>query len=44
MGDSDADGGTVRIGIGGWQYDASRGTFYPAGLARKRELGNAADG
>ena len=42
MGDSDADGGTVRIGIGGWQYDAWRGTFYPAGLARKRELDDAA--
>ena len=36
------DAGTVRIGIGGWQYDAWRGTFYPAGLARKRELDYAA--
>lgn len=29
---------TVRIGIGGWTYKPWRGTFYPEGLAQKREL------
>jgi uncharacterized protein YecE (DUF72 family) len=28
----------VRTGISGWQYDAWRGDFYPAGLARSRQL------
>ncbi len=28
----------VRIGIGGWVYEPWRGTFYPDGLAQKREL------
>jgi uncharacterized protein YecE (DUF72 family) len=28
----------IRIGIGGWIYEPWRGAFYPAGLARKREL------
>lgn len=28
----------IRIGIGGWVYEPWRGTFYPAGLAQKREL------
>ena len=37
------DAGTIRIGIGGWQYDAWRGTFYPDSLPRKRELDYAAD-
>lgn len=27
-----------RIGISGWRYVPWRGTFYPAGLAQKREL------
>lgn len=30
--------GTIRIGIGGWTYEPWRGTFYPDGLAQKREL------
>jgi uncharacterized protein YecE (DUF72 family) len=34
--------GQVRIGISGWQYDSWRGDFYPAGLARARELEYAA--
>jgi uncharacterized protein YecE (DUF72 family) len=28
----------IRIGIGGWTYEPWRGTFYPDGLAQKREL------
>jgi len=28
----------VRIGVGGWSYEAWRETFYPQGLARVREL------
>ena len=30
--------GSVRVGIGGWTYEPWRGTFYPDGLAQKREL------
>src|SRR5450432_530162 len=30
--------GTIRIGVGGWTYESWRGSFYPDGLARKREL------
>ncbi|MFV0624214.1 DUF72 domain-containing protein [Sphingomonas sp. ac-8] len=28
----------VRVGIGGWSFPPWRGTFYPEGLAQKREL------
>jgi uncharacterized protein YecE (DUF72 family) len=28
----------IRVGIGGWTYEPWRGTFYPEGLAQKREL------
>jgi len=28
----------IRIGIGGWTYEPWRGTFYPDGLAQRREL------
>jgi uncharacterized protein YecE (DUF72 family) len=28
----------IRIGISGWLYPAWRGTFYPKGLAQRREL------
>ena len=28
----------IRIGVGGWSYEAWRGAFYPAGLAQRREL------
>jgi uncharacterized protein YecE (DUF72 family) len=28
----------ILIGIGGWTYEPWRGTFYPDGLAQKREL------
>jgi uncharacterized protein YecE (DUF72 family) len=34
--------GVIRIGVGGWSYDAWRGTFYPETLAHKRELEYAA--
>jgi uncharacterized protein YecE (DUF72 family) len=34
--------GTIRIGVGGWTFQPWRGTFYPAGLAHKRELEFAA--
>ena len=29
---------TIHVGIGGWTYEPWRGTFYPEGLAQKREL------
>src|SRR5258706_5955870 len=28
----------IRVGIGGWTYEPWRGTFFPEGLAKKREL------
>ncbi len=28
----------IRVGVGGWVYQPWRGTFYPDGLAQKREL------
>ncbi|HEV7661412.1 MAG TPA: DUF72 domain-containing protein [Allosphingosinicella sp.] len=28
----------IHIGIGGWDFDPWRGTFYPAGLAKTRQL------
>jgi uncharacterized protein YecE (DUF72 family) len=28
----------IRVGIGGWVFEPWRGTFYPEGLAQKREL------
>ena len=31
----------IRIGVGGWTYEPWRGTFYPEGLAQKRELEHA---
>src|SRR5439155_12953635 len=30
--------GSIRIGISGWRYKGWRGTFYPAGLAQRKEL------
>jgi uncharacterized protein YecE (DUF72 family) len=32
---------SIHIGIGGWDYDPWRGTFYPAGLAKTKQLGFA---
>ncbi|GGB95200.1 hypothetical protein GCM10011494_12070 [Novosphingobium endophyticum] len=34
--------GPIRVGIGGWTYEPWRGTFYPEGLAKARELEYAA--
>jgi uncharacterized protein YecE (DUF72 family) len=33
--------GTIHVGIGGWDYDPWRGTFYPPGLARSKQLEHA---
>jgi len=33
---------TIRIGISGWSYKGWRGSFYPPGLAQRRELAHAA--
>jgi uncharacterized protein YecE (DUF72 family) len=33
-----AKSGAIRVGIGGWVFEPWRGTFYPKGLAQKREL------
>ena len=30
--------GTIRVGIGGWDYDPWRETFYPPALAKARQL------
>ena len=30
--------GTIRVGIGGWNFEPWRGVFYPADLTQKREL------
>ena len=30
--------GTIRVGIGGWNFEPWRGVFYPEGLTQKREL------
>ena len=29
----------IHVGIGGWDFDPWRGTFYPKDLTQKRELG-----
>ena len=33
--------GTIRAGIGGWNFPPWRGTFYPKGLTQARELSHA---
>lgn len=30
--------GSIRVGIGGWDYDPWRGTFYPPGLPKTKQL------
>ncbi len=30
--------GTIHVGIGGWDFDPWRGTFYPPGLAKPKQL------
>ena len=39
---SGKESGTIRVGIGGWDYDPWRGTFYPPGLAKAKQLEFAA--
>jgi uncharacterized protein YecE (DUF72 family) len=39
---SKGNGGTIRIGVGGWTYEPWRKTFYPEKLPHKRELEYAA--
>ena len=33
---------SIYAGVGGWDYDPWRGTFYPAGLAKAKQLDFAA--
>ena len=33
--------GAIRVGIGGWDFDPWRGTFYPPGLAKAKQLEHA---
>ena len=33
-----SDSGTIRTGIGGWTFEPWRGTFYPEGLSKTKEL------
>ena len=35
--------GKIRVGIGGWDFDPWRGTFYPPGLAKPKQLAFAAE-
>ena len=28
----------IHIGVGGWDFDPWRGTFYPPGLAKMKQL------
>ena len=34
--------GEIQIGVGGWDYDPWRGTFYPPGVSRAKQLEYAA--
>ena len=33
--------GTIRVGVGGWDYDPWRETFYPEGLSKAKQLAHA---
>lgn len=33
-----AEAGTIRVGIGGWNFEPWEGSFYPLGLPKKRQL------
>jgi len=35
-------GAAIHVGIGGWDFEPWQGTFYPAGLAKSRQLEHAA--
>jgi uncharacterized protein YecE (DUF72 family) len=34
--------GTIHVGVGGWDFDPWRGTFYPPGLAKTKQLAHLA--
>ena len=34
--------GRIRVGVGGWDFDPWRGSFYPPGLAKAGQLRNMA--
>ncbi len=34
--------GRIRVGVGGWDYDPWRESFYPPGLSRAKQLGHMA--
>lgn len=36
-------GGRIHVGVGGWDFDPWRGTFYPAGLAKAKQLAFAGE-
>src|SRR5918994_4485048 len=36
--DQDMSDPSVHIGVGGWDFDPWRGTFYPPGLAKAKQL------
>ncbi|TMJ18606.1 MAG: DUF72 domain-containing protein [Alphaproteobacteria bacterium] len=36
--DSGEERGSIYVGVGGWDFDPWRGTFYPAGLPKARQL------
>lgn len=36
------DAGPIHVGVGGWDYDPWRATFYPAGLPKARQLEHSA--
>lgn len=36
-----APAGEIRVGVGGWDYDPWRETFYPPGLPKEKQLENA---
>ena len=35
--------GRIHVGVGGWDFDPWRGTFYPPGLARAKQLAYAGE-
>jgi uncharacterized protein YecE (DUF72 family) len=37
----DKAAGTIRVGVGGWDFDPWRQTFYPPGLAKAKQLEHA---
>src|SRR5829696_4253278 len=36
-----SDPGAIHVGVGGWDYDPWRGTFYPPGLPKTKQLEHA---